>query len=189
MPFIFEPTRLPDVICIETKLFPDDRGFFTESYKCSDFAKAGIPETFVQDNFSFSIRGTLRGLHYQKDPAAQAKLVFVTKGDIYDVAVDIRKKSPTYGQWIGVSLSGDSGRMLYIPSGFAHGFCVLSAEAYVTYKVTAEYNPNLDRGIIWNDPDIKITWPMDHPLLSKKDSQWSQLRDADNEFVFRPEIP
>jgi dTDP-4-dehydrorhamnose 3,5-epimerase len=184
MPFSFESTTLPGVMLIETKLFSDNRGFFTESYKHSDFSQAGIPEIFVQDNFSFSVRGVLRGLHYQKAPYAQAKLVFVTRGEIFDVAVDIRKQSPTYGQWTGAALSGDSGRMLYIPCGFAHGFCVLSPEAYVTYKVTAEYNPALDRGIIWNDPDVQIAWPVKDPLLSPKDAGLPFLRDADNDFVY-----
>jgi len=185
MPFTFESTRLPGVISIETKIFKDDRGFFTESYKQSDFLTAGITDPFVQDNFSFSVQGVLRGLHFQKEPYAQGKLVMVSKGEIYDVAVDIRKNAPTYGQWIGMTLSGENGRLLYIPAGFAHGFCVLSPEAYVTYKVTAEYNPALDRGIIWNDPDIGIVWPVEAPLLSAKDAGLPCLREVDSDFLFR----
>jgi dTDP-4-dehydrorhamnose 3,5-epimerase len=184
MPFSFQPAVLPDIIIIETQLFRDDRGFFSESYKQNDFLKAGISETFVQDNFSFSVQGVLRGLHYQKTPYAQAKLVFVSKGEVFDVAVDIRKQSSTYGQWVGITLSGENGRMLYIPAGFAHGFFVLSGEAYVTYKVTSEYSPALDRGIIWNDPDIDIAWPAPNPLLSPKDAQLPRLREADNDFIF-----
>jgi len=184
MPFSFASTPLPGVIIIETRLFKDDRGFFTESYKQSDFIKAGIKEAFVQDNFSFSIHGVLRGLHYQKAPAGQAKLVSVSKGEIFDVAVDIRKHSPTYGRWFGINLSGENGRLLHIPVGFAHGFCVLSEEATVSYKVTAEYDPALDRGIIWNDPDIRVSWPVENPQLSQKDALLPYLRDADNDFIF-----
>jgi dTDP-4-dehydrorhamnose 3,5-epimerase len=184
MPFSFQPAVLPDIIIIETQRFKDDRGFFFESYKQEDFLTAGISGTFVQDNFSFSVQGVLRGLHYQKTPYAQAKLIIVSKGEIFDVAVDIRKKSATYGQWIGITLSSENGRMLYIPAGFAHGFFVLSDEAYVTYKVTSEYYPALDRGIIWNDPDIDIAWPAPNPLLSPKDAQLPRLREADNDFIF-----
>jgi len=184
MPFTFETTGLPGLIIIETRLFRDERGFFTESYKESDFSAAGIRDVFVQDNFSFSVYGVLRGLHYQKAPRAQAKLVSVAKGDIFDVAVDIRRDSPTYGNWFGVRLSGQNGRLLYVPTGFAHGFCVLSDEACVSYKVTAEYDPTLDRGIIWNDPDISIDWPVTEPLLSAKDAILPRLRDADNDFQF-----
>jgi dTDP-4-dehydrorhamnose 3,5-epimerase len=183
MPFSFEPTAIPAVVAIKAARFKDNRGYFNESYKQSDFAKAGIFEPFVQDNFSFSVNGVLRGLHYQKAPCAQGKLVFVSKGTIFDVAVDIRKYSLSYGQWVGATLSGENGHMLYVPAGFAHGFCVLSEEAYVTYKVTAEFNPELDRGIIWNDPDLRIAWPVESPLLSPKDARLPCLRDADNEFI------
>ena len=184
MPFSFQPTALRGVILIETQPFKDDRGFFAESYQRSAFLAGGITEPFVQDNFSFSVYGVLRGLHYQKEPRAQGKLVTVSKGEVFDVAVDIRKNSPAYGKWIGVRLSGENGRLLYIPTGFAHGFCVLSDEAYVTYKVTAEYDPKLDRGIVWNDPELSITWPVPHPLLSPKDAGLPHLRDADNDFGF-----
>jgi dTDP-4-dehydrorhamnose 3,5-epimerase len=185
MPFSFYATDLPGVIAIETKLFKDDRGFFTETFKQSDFLKAGIRESFIQDNFSCSCYGVLRGLHYQKEPHGQAKLVMVSKGEIFDVAVDIRRGSPRYGKWTGLTLSGTNGRMLFIPVGFAHGFCVLSEEAYVTYKVTSEYKPEADRGIIWDDPNIQIAWPVEIPLLSPKDGELPQLHDADNDFVFR----
>ena len=136
----------------------------------------------MQDNLSRSRQGFLRGLHYQKHPKAQGKLLTVLRGEIFDVAADIRKGSPTYGQWVGLTLSADNFRMLYIPVGFAHGFCVLSDEAVLSYKATEEYAPDLERGIVWNDPDIGIHWPVANPVLSAKDAQLPQLREADNNF-------
>ncbi len=130
------------------------------------------------------MRGVLRGLHYQKPPQAQGKLVMVLSGEVFDVAVDIRRGSPTYGRWVGETLSAENGRMLWIPVGFAHGFCVLSERADVVYLVTAEYAPDLDRGIRWNDPEIGIRWPVDEPLLSPKDARLPLLREADQDFVF-----
>jgi dTDP-4-dehydrorhamnose 3,5-epimerase len=150
-----------------------------ETFKASELGAYGIPSAFVQDNFSHSRRGVLRGLHYQNEPEAQAKLVAVLRGRIYDVAVDIRAGSPNYGRWIGLELSAESGRMVYIPKGFAHGFCVLSEEADVLYKVTKEYAPDLDRGILWNDPDIGIRWPIAAPILSPKDAGLPRLSEAD----------
>jgi dTDP-4-dehydrorhamnose 3,5-epimerase len=182
MTFRFSRLEIPDVILIEGSNLKDDRGFFRETYKRSEFAAAGIPFLFVQDNHSHSIRGVLRGLHYQKQPQAQGKLVIVTRGEIFDVAVDIRKGSPTHGRWVGRTLSVDNGGMLYIPPGFAHGFCALSEQADVTYKVTTEYAPELDRGIVWNDPAIGIAWPIRDPILSPKDAALPLLRDADNNF-------
>lgn len=186
MPFTFHKTTLPGVILIKARLFTDNRGFFSESYKQSDFLEAGINDPFVQDNYSYSVRGVLRGLHYQKEPATQAKLVMVAMGEIFDVAVDIRQGSPTYGKWFGATLSRENGEMLYIPGGFAHGFCVISPEACVTYKVTQEFNLALDRGILWNDPDIGIAWPTQNPVLSPKDAQHPRLREADNDFIWQP---
>lgn len=154
-----------------------------ETYKASDFSQAGIPD-FVQDNYSYSVKGVLRGLHYQKDPHAQGKLVGVIAGEIYDVAVDIRQESPTYGQWVGVSLSGENRLRLYIPPGFAHGFYVFSEFVHVVYKTTAEYSPEADRGIAWDDPSIGIDWPTTDPDLSEKDSGQPHLADADNDFVY-----
>lgn len=183
MPFSFTKTALPDVILIENKLFKDDRGYFSETYKQSDFTAAGIQEHFVQDNFSYSTTGVLRGLHYQKAPHGQGKLVAVLKGEIFDVAVDIRKGSSTYGKWIGVTLSAVNARMLFIPSGFAHGFCVTSADALVTYKVTTEYDHPSERGILWNDPDVGVDWPVRTPVLSPKDAILPRLCDADNNFT------
>jgi dTDP-4-dehydrorhamnose 3,5-epimerase len=182
MPFQFEKLGIPEVVLIEAERFGDDRGFFMEMFKASEFTTYGIPAVFVQDNLSHSVRGVLRGLHYQKQPKAQGKLVSVLRGQIFDVAVDIRQGSPTFGQWLGTELSADNGRMLYVPVGFAHGFCVLSEQADVLYKVTAEYARELDRGIIWNDPDIGIRWPIAVPILSPKDARLPRLREAVHGF-------
>lgn len=185
MPFQFERLELPDVVCIRAPLFPDERGYFAETYKYSVFSANGISDIFVQDNHSHSRRGVLRGLHYQKEPAAQAKLVMVLHGEVFDVAVDMRKGSPTYGKWVGMTLSADSLCMLYVPVGFAHGFCTLSEQADLLYKVTKEYAPDLERGILWSDPDIGIRWPISDPHLSPKDAQLPSLSRSDNSFVFQ----
>ena len=182
MAFRFEPLRIPEVILVEALNHRDDRGFFRETYKQSEFAANGIPISFVQDNHSHSARGVIRGLHYQKLPKAQGKLVIVSNGEIFDVAVDLRAGSPTFGQWLAQVLSADNGRMLYVPPGFAHGFCVVSGEADVMYKVTCEFAQELDRGIAWNDPSIGIQWPIAQPLLSPKDARLPLLKDADNNF-------
>ncbi len=187
MPFRFQRLSIPDIILIEPRTFEDRRGLFMETYKRSEFVANGIAEEFVQSNYSHSIRGTLRGLHYQKHPQAQGKLVIALRGAVFDVAVDIRTGSPTYGQWVGAVLSDENFHMLYIPVGFAHGFCVLSEEADFLYQVTAEYAPQLDRGIAWNDPDIGIRWPISEPLLSPKDAQLPPLREADIDFVYNLE--
>ncbi len=183
MTFRFTRLKIPDVILVEVQPFVDERGFFKETYKESVFLENGVNLRFVQDNFSHSIRGVLRGLHYQLNPKAQAKLVSVLKGEIFDVAVDIRKGSPTYGKWVAEILSADNHRMLYVPIGFAHGFCVLSDEADVIYKVSEEYAPEYERGIIWNDSEIAIKWPLQKPLLIKKDPFLPTLREADNNFI------
>jgi len=184
MPFTFKRLNIPEIMLIEAKSFSDDRGFFLESFKESIFIENGINTRFVQDNYSRSIKGVLRGLHYQKDPKAQAKLVIAIRGKIFDVVVDIRKDSPTYGKWVGEILSEQNHKLLYIPEGFAHGFCVLSDEADVLYKVNQEYSPEHDRGILWNDPEVDIKWPVDKPLLQEKDSQLPHLKNADNNFVY-----
>lgn len=184
MPFQFRRLDIPDVILVEPQRFRDERGFFMETYKRSEFEANGIPEPFVQDNYAHSVRDVLRGLHYQKHPQAQGKLLQAVQGEVFDVAVDMRRGSPTYGQWVGVILSAENGRMLYVPAGFAHGYCVLSAEAGLTYKATAEYAPDLERGIRWSDPAIGIEWPLADPILSPKDQQLPPLADADNNFVF-----
>jgi len=167
---------------VEAKSFLDDRGFFLETFKESAFNENGIDTRFVQDNFSHSIKGVLRGLHYQKNPKAQAKLVTVLRGEIFDVAVDIRKDSPTYGKWVSEILSEQNHKLLYIPEGFAHGYCVLSDEADIFYKVNHEYSPEQDSGFIWNDPEINIKWPMDKPIISEKDQKLPLLKNADNNF-------
>jgi dTDP-4-dehydrorhamnose 3,5-epimerase len=182
MPFRFTKLSVPEVILVECQVFGDERGVFMETYKASAFAEAGITVTFAQDNYARSQRGVLRGLHYQKSAAAQGKLIRVVSGEIFDVAVDIRRHSPTFRQWAGVRLSARNGQMLYVPPGFAHGYCVLSEVAEVTYKVTAEYEPSLERGVIWNDPDLAIDWPVDRPLLSARDGALPPLRAADNDF-------
>lgn len=184
MSFEFKRLDIPEVILVTPKVFSDDRGFFMQNYQYSVFAENGITDRFVQDNLSHSVKGVLRGLHYQKNPHAQAKLVSVIKGEIFDVAVDLRKNSKTYGKWVGEYLSSENKKSLYIPAGFAHGFCVLSDEVYFTYKVSAEYAPEVDRGVMWNDKDINIKWPKEiqNPVLSDKDLKQSSFRDADNNF-------
>lgn len=184
MPFKFSCLEIPDVILVEPEFFIDRRGLFMETYKYSDFLKAGIKEYFVQDNYSKSTRNVLRGLHYQKNPDAQGKLVKCLRGLIFDVAVDIRVGSPNYGRWVGYELSEDNNLMLYIPPGFAHGFISLSESAEVTYKCTKEYSPVNERGIIWNDPDIGIRWPIEDPIISDNDRGYPRLRDADNNFRY-----
>jgi dTDP-4-dehydrorhamnose 3,5-epimerase len=160
MPFSFEPTKLQDVIVVEMKAFPDDRGLFMEAYKRSDFWTAGIVESFVQDNVSYSRKNVFRGLHYQNPPHDQAKLVTVHHGSILDVAVDIRKGSPTYAKFVVVELSSTNHRMMHVPAGFAHGFLSLSDETVVSYKVSREYAPAFDRGVRWNDDAIGLDLPV-----------------------------
>ncbi|HUJ16882.1 MAG TPA: dTDP-4-dehydrorhamnose 3,5-epimerase [Nitrospirota bacterium] len=185
MPFEFAPLALPGLVLVKPQVFGDERGFFLELYKHADFIGAGIGEHFVQDNFSRSARGVLRGMHYQKKPKAQGKLVACTRGAIFDVAVDIRVGSASFGQWTAVELSAENRHLLYVPPGFAHGFQVLSESAEVLYKCTDEYSPSDDRGIIWNDPDMKIAWPLENPTLSGKDKIHPRLRDCDNNFTIR----
>jgi len=172
-------TRLPEVLLLEPKVFADGRGFFFESWSEREFERAGIRAKFVQDNHSRSEKGVLRGLHYQiRQP--QGKLVRVIAGEIFDVAVDIRRSSPTFGKWGGARLSAQSKSMLWIPVGFAHGFCVLSDSAEVLYKTTDFYAPEHERCILWNDPDIKIDWPLSGaPALSSKDMAGMRLREAE----------
>ncbi|WP_163785352.1 dTDP-4-dehydrorhamnose 3,5-epimerase [Myxococcus vastator] len=171
------PLEVPDVLLLEPKVFGDDRGFFMEMFHAARYAAVGIPGPFVQDNYSRSAKGTLRGLHFQ-EPQAQGKLVQVLAGAVYDVAVDVRRGSPTFGQWVAVELSADNRRQLWIPPGFAHGFCVVSDSADFHYKCTALYAPETERSVAWNDPDLAIAWPVSEPLLSPKDAQAPRLRDA-----------
>lgn len=179
MPFVFNKCEIPGLVIIEPRAFADDRGFFLESYKKSDFVKNGIDIEFLQDNHSLSSKGVLRGLHYQKPPYTQAKLVRVIKGSAWDVAVDIRKNSPTYKKWFGIELSEENRRMFYIPEGFAHGFLALTDDVHLLYKCSNEYSPTHDAGIIWNDPELAIEWPVDKALLSDKDLVLPYLKDAE----------
>lgn len=180
----FTKTRLEGVIVVEPSVFGDHRGWFMETYSEEKLLEAGINIKFVQDNQSLSTtKGTLRGLHYQINPKAQTKLVRCTKGAIYDVAVDIRKGSPNYGEWFGIELTAENNKQLLIPKGFAHGFMTLSEDVEVQYKVDELYAPECDRGIIWNDPEIGIEWPIDIvPVLSEKDGKAPLLKDAENNF-------
>ena len=187
MPFTYQKqTDIPDVVLIEPRAFGDDRGWFMETWKASDFAAHGIAGPFVQDNHSRSSGvHVIRGLHYQMDPAAQGKLVRCTLGAVLDVAVDIRRGSPTYGKWVAVELSDQNRRILWVPPGFAHGFCTTSEVSEVVYKVSGgEYSPSHDRAIRWDDPDLAIKWPTTQPLLSAKDAAAPRFRDAENNFVW-----
>ena len=184
MPFIFKRQKIEDVILIKPKVFEDNRGFFMENYKKSEFEKNGINITLNQENRSKSQKYVLRGLHYQAKPYGQAKLVQCIKGKILDVAVDIRPKSKTFGQYVKVELSEDSKNMLFIPNCFAHGFVVLSDYAELLYKTDNEYSPDSDRGILWSDKDIAIDWGIDFvPVLSKKDKEQPLLKDIDMKEV------
>lgn len=176
-PVKFTETSLPGVILIEPRVFGDERGFFMETYRADVFKAHGIDGAFVQDNHSRSARGVLRGLHYQ-EPYPQGKLVRCTRGALFDVAVDIRRGSPAFGKWYGVTLSEENKSMLWIPPGFAHGFCAVTDDAELVYKTTEIYRPEHDRAILWNDPEIGIEWPIADPTLSTKDAAASRLRDA-----------
>ena len=177
----FKPTTLPEVILISPVVYGDERGFFMETYREVEFSAAGIPGNFVQDNHSGSVQGTLRGLHYQIKQS-QGKLVQVVSGEVFDVAVDLRKSSPTFGKWAGELLSAGNKHQLWIPPGFAHGFYVLSDWANVIYKVTDYYAPEWDRTLLWNDPEIGIDWPLidgGEVNISTKDAKGLRLRDAE----------
>ena len=172
-------TAIPDVKIFEPKVFGDSRGFFLESFNQKIFEEAtGLKRNFVQDNHSKSSRGVLRGLHYQQPPMEQGKLVRVTQGEVFDVAVDIRKTSPTFGQWVGVYLSAENKRQLWVPEGFAHGFLTLSDTAESLYKTTNYYSPQHEEAIAWNDPDLNIQWPrVDSIILSAKDEKAKRFSD------------
>jgi dTDP-4-dehydrorhamnose 3,5-epimerase len=187
MPFAFKRLSIPTVVLIEPRVFEDGRGFFMETYKMPDFVAAGIKGNFVQENHSRSSKGVLRGLHYQNPPFAQGKLVRVVRGEIFDVAVDIRKGSPTWGKWMGVILSEENKNILYVPADFAHGFCVLSEIAEVIYKTTNVYSAESEAGIIWNDEDLNIEWPVKEPILSERDGKLPPLRNADINFYYAEE--
>jgi dTDP-4-dehydrorhamnose 3,5-epimerase len=169
-------TTLSEVLLVEPRVFTDERGVFFESYSRKMYESSGIPGEFVQDNHSLSNKNVLRGLHYQTGKG-QAKLVRVTQGEVFDVAVDIRPQSPNFGRWVGVRLSGENRKQLYIPTGFAHGFCVLSETAEFLYKCSNYYSPADERGLAWDDPDIGIDWPVSAPILSIKDRRNPHLKD------------
>ena len=171
------PTRLPGVVVIEPKVYGDSRGYFLETWNRAGYAEAGIPVEFVQDNLSFSANGVLRGLHLQV-PTTQAKLVSVLICEVFDVAVDVRLGSPTFGQWVGVTLSAENHRRLFVPEGFAHGFAVTGESALFSYKCSNYYTPDDELTVLWNDPEIGIEWPLSSPVLSGKDQKGLRLRDV-----------
>ena len=184
MPFEYIPTELPGVIELRTKQFFDDRGYFAEIVKISEFVKNGVLPAIAQVNSSYSKANVLRGLHYQLAPYAQGKLISVAVGEVFDVAVDIRVGSPTYGKWAGVTLSAKEQNMLYVPEGFAHGFLVTSPEARVVYYCTSEYSPEYERGIAWNDIEIGVDWPFSDVVVNEKDASFGSLSGAENNFVY-----
>jgi dTDP-4-dehydrorhamnose 3,5-epimerase len=182
MPLKVIKTNIPDVVVFEPVVFKDSRGFFMESYNQKKYKELGLKRTFVQDNFSHSSKGTLRGLHYQLN-YPQAKFVFVVHGEVFDVAVDIRRGSPTFGHWVGELLSSENNRQIFIPEGFAHGFCVLSEAAVFMYKCTDFYHPEDDRGLNFSDETIGINWPIKAPILSDKDSALPMLHDLPEKLL------
>jgi dTDP-4-dehydrorhamnose 3,5-epimerase len=179
-----EPTAIPGVLIIEPKVFGDARGFFKETYFTQRYVDAGVPGTFVQDNLSKSSKGVLRGLHLQH-PHGQGKLVQVVLGEVFDVAVDVRVGSPTFGKWVGVTLSADNHRQFWIPPGFAHGFCVTSDEALFSYKCTDGYHPECELGVLWSDPEVGIAWPIAEPSLSDKDKAYPRLSEIPEDTLPR----
>lgn len=179
MPFSFKSLTIPEVILVEPKVFSDDRGYFLESFKSSDFLSHHVPICFVQDNLSLSKQNVIRGMHFQKKPKEQGKLVSVMKGRVLDVAVDLRKESPTFMKWVAVELDDKDHAMLYIPEGFAHGFLTLTDNVCLVYKCTNEYDPKFDAGFRWDDPDIGIEWPVNKPVVSEKDQQLPMIKDLD----------
>jgi len=180
--FSFEPSEIPAVVRVHPTRHRDARGFFMETYRRTPFVEAGIDAPLVQQKASRSTRGVLRGLHYQLPPAAQGKLIRVGRGRIFDVAVDLRRGSPTFGDWVGTAIDAEEGPLLWVPPGFAHGYCVLSDEADVAYGVTAEYAPELERGVRWDDPAVGVRWPVDDPVVSEKDASLPVLADAEVPF-------
>lgn len=176
-------TKLAGAVILEPKVHGDNRGYFYESFNLKKFVELGFTNPFVQDNQAMSAAiGTLRGLHYQLNPMAQTKVVSVLKGEIYDVIVDIRRQSKTYGQWIGVNLSSENKRQLVVPRGFAHGYCTLTANSEVFYKVDNYYSPQHERGIVWNDSELGIDWPTKTPIIAEKDKNWLPFKNCDSNF-------
>lgn len=188
MAFDVETLEIPGLMILRPTIWNDDRGLFHEIYKRSDMETLSIPQPFIQANFSISRKGVIRGLHYQKKPCAQGKLLWVVQGTIFDVAVDIRRGSPFFGKWHGIRLSESDRCLFWVPEGFAHGFMSLSDNSNVFYANTAEYSPDHERGICWNDPDIAIEWPLPDAVLNARDASFPLLRDADNNFEYDGEI-
>lgn len=186
MPVEFRKTEIDGILEVVTKAFSDNRGFFSEVYSRTIWANGGFHEEFVQDNLSLSRKGTLRGLHYQLDPHGMGKLVRTITGSVYDVAVDLRRGSPTFGRWIGRELSGANGLALWIPAGFAHGFVALEDNSLVLYKCTEMHVPESERSVSYKDPAIGIAWPMEPTIISQKDAQAPMLANAEYNFVYRP---
>jgi dTDP-4-dehydrorhamnose 3,5-epimerase len=184
MSFEFQQLAIPDLLLVRPKVFTDERGFFKEIYQFSEFFAAGMRRPFLQANHSLSKKNILRGLHYQKRPFAQAKLVRVLRGEIFDVAVDLRKNSPWYAQHVTLTLKADDHQMFFIPEGFAHGFLTMSEEAEVEYFCSDIYSPENERGIVFNDPSLGIAWPLKNPIVSKKDSLYPHLASADHHFIY-----
>jgi dTDP-4-dehydrorhamnose 3,5-epimerase len=179
MSFAFQPTEIPDVVVVVPARHADERGVLMEAYRRSEFASAGIALDLVQENVVRSGPRVVRGLHYQLPPASQGKLVGVVRGAVFDVAVDLRQDSGTFGRWVGTRLGADDGRMMWIPPGFAHGYAVLGDGADVVYRLTSEYDPGLERGIRWDDPTLDVSWPFDDPVLSDKDRALPSFADAE----------
>lgn len=186
MAFTFQATEISDVVVVRPTTHPDPRGFFREVYRRDLFGDAGIHADFRQDNVTRSRRGVLRGLHYQLPPAEQGKLVGVVRGSIFDVAVDLRRGSPTFGEWVGRTLDDETAEMLWIPAGFAHGYAVLSEIADVSYKATGTFQPELARGLAWDDPDVGIDWPIGEPILSAQDQRQPSFADCETTFRYVP---
>lgn len=184
MPFKFEKLDIPDVVLVTPQTFKDSRGFFMETYKMSDFEASSIISNIKQTNFSVSQKNVLRGLHYQLNPSAQGKLVQCLRGSAFDVAVDIRKGSPYFGRWVSALVSAENRNILWVPEGFAHGFLTLEDNTEIMYSNTSEYSKKDERGIIWNDPDIAIKWPINDVLLSDKDMLNPRLSDAEINFIY-----
>ncbi|MDZ7779556.1 MAG: dTDP-4-dehydrorhamnose 3,5-epimerase [Gemmatimonadota bacterium] len=183
MSFTFDPLEIPDVVLVRPTRHDDRRGWLRETYRRSAFAAAGIDVDFAQDNLVRSVRGVLRGMHFQLPPAAQGKLVGAAQGRIFDVAVDLRADRATYGEWVGRTVDAEDGALLWIPPGFAHGYMVLSETAHVTYKVTAEHRADLNRGFRWDDPDVGIEWPLADPILSDRDRDLPPLSELEFSFT------
>lgn len=179
MPFEFTPLRLSGVMLVHSRVFPDTRGYFLETFQESAFRQAGIRGPFVQDNLSRSCRGVLRGIHYQRPPSSQGKLVQVAAGRIWDVCVDLRRRSPSFGEWLGVELGADTSNFLYIPPGFGHGFVCLTDHALVSYKCTAEYDVHCECGVRFDDPELAIRWPLEHPIVSERDAALPPFSQAE----------